>query len=331
MNRQHDHDNRPPGPAKSSGEWDSLNAPKRSITVDGANAAPIEAASYNKTNLGDATNSSSEADLSKALKRSITAAGESASPTQSACYKKMHVGDASNGLPNSLVIAWNDQTKPPSAHSKSTTSSENANSNEDTISPHQLFMECLAEDYHGVNFSGTFPQSKWNAIENKHETWNDRKISAVRATIKFITDGLSYGHITRYRNMPDYNDSDGSDESYSRHINASKRNEKHLSINERKFIQALPNCLPLDQGFHVKGNNNKAICFCPCGKAVTPWRETHQVDVDDVCRRRGGNTMTPNSLCLHLKDKGGEVARVSCMLHFSTAEYLRKLHSDDKF
>ncbi len=328
MNRQHD--NLQPGPAKSSGEWDSLNAPKRSITGDGANAAPIEAACYKKTNLGIASNSSGEADLSKALKRSITVDGAYASPTQSARYKKMNVGDVSNGLPNALVIAWNDQTTPPSANSKSTTSGDNANTNEDTTYRHQSFMDCLAKDYKCIDFSGEFPTIAWNAIENKSETWNDRKIRATTATIKFITDGLSYGHITRSQNK-EYNNESDSDESYPPRASPSKTNEKDLSTNERKFILALPNCLPLDQGFHVKNSKNSKICFCPCGNCVAPWRDTHQVNVDMLCKRNKGNTMTPQLLMDHLKDIEGSTVTVSCMLHYSTAEYLRKLHNDAKF
>ena len=332
------HDNRQQGPPKRSGESDSLNAPKRSIIATGANAAHITFDSYDGTNLREAceaSNSSGEAELPNALKRSILASGEFASTTHSARSKKMNVGDVSNGVPNALAIAWNDHHTPtPAAHSKSITSGENPNSNEDdTISHHQPFKDCLAEAYQGVHFCGTFPQSKWNAIENKHETWNDRKNRAAKATIDFITHELSSGGITRSNNMQYHDDSDSSDDSYPRRINSSNQtSSKNLSTNEKKVILALPNCLPLDQGFHVKGNNNNAICFCPCGNAVQPWREKHNVhvDEDDVCIGRWSNALTPNTLSMHLAQKGGQATRVFCMLHYSTAEYLRRLHSEDK-
>ena len=336
MNRRHD--NREHGRAKSSGEWDSLkNAPKHSITADadGAKAAPMEADSYKKANLCVASNCSGEADFANAHKRSITGDGADEDPAQSArACKKTNLGNATNGLPKALVIARNDQTTPPSAHSNSTMSGDNANSNQDRISPHQSFKACLKENYHGVYFYGKFPQSKLNVIENKHETWNDRKNRAATATVDFIIAGLTSERITRRnRNIKHHNDSDASEDSYPRvSRNPSKTNENDLSLNEKNFILALPNCLPLDQGFYFKGNNNNAINFCPCGDAVTPWRDTHQVDVGELCKRkRGGNTMTRDSLCQHLKDNGGEATRVSCMFHFSTAEYLQKLHSDDKF
>ncbi len=324
MNRLHH--NREHGRAKSSGEWDSLkNAPKHSITADadGAKSAPMEADSYKKANLRVASNCSGEADFANAHKRLITGDSADEDPAQSArACKKTNLGNATNGLPKALVIAWNDQTTPPSAHSNSTMSGDNANSNEDSISPHQSFKACLKKNYHGVNFYGIFPQSKWNVIENKHETWNDRKNRAASATVDFIIAGLTYGRIIRRNRNNDYHyDSDASEDSYPRvSIKIpSKTNEIDLmSLNEKKFVLALPNCLPLDQGFYFKGNNNNAINFCPCGDAVTPWRDTHQVDVGELCKRkkRGGNMLTRDSLCRHLKDNGGEATRVSCMFHF---------------
>lgn len=338
MNRLHH--NREHGRAKSSGEGDSLkNAPKHSITADadGAKSALMEADSYKKANLRVASNCSGEVDFANAHKRSITGDGADEDPAQSArACKKTNLGNAANGLPKALVIASNDQTTPSSAHSNSTMSCDNANSIEDRLSRHQSFKACLKENYHDVNFYGIFPQSKLNVIENKHETWNDRKNRAATATVDFIIAGLTSGHIIRRNsNIENHCHSDSSEDSYPRVTsrNPSKTNENDLlSLNEKKFILALPNCLPLDQGFYYNGNNNNAINFCPCHDAVTPWRATHQVDVGELCqRKRGGNTFTRESLCQHLKDKGGEATRLSCMFHFSTAEYLRKLHSDDKF
>ena len=143
--------------------------------------------------------------------------------------------------------------------------------------------------------------------------------------------------------MQDDNDSDCSNETYPPRASPSKMNEKDLSTNERMFIMALPHCLPLDYGFHVKHPTNSEICFCPCGKSVAPWRNAHQVDVDVVCKRNKRNIFTPKSIIDHLKTIGGgydqgnhketsqRTVTVLCMFHYSAAEYLRKLHYDDNF
>ena len=191
------------------------------------------------------------------LHHTITGDGADEDPAQSArACKKTNLGNATNGLPKALVIAWNDQTSPSSAHSNYTMSGDNANSIEDSISPHQSFKACLKENYHDVNFYGIFPQSKLNVIENKHETWNDRKNRAATATVDFIIAGLTSERITRRnRNIKHHYDSDASEDSYPRvSIKIpSKTNEIDLmTLNEKSLSWLYPIAYPSIKDFTSK-------------------------------------------------------------------------------
>ncbi len=208
------------------------------------------------------------------------------------------------------------------------TPQDNATGDDDTTSGHQAFKDCLQDIYKEVQFSGRLPTKAWNATDKKHENWNERKDRAAKATINSIILGLSSGLITRPGQRQEDNDSDCSDESYPPRASRSKTNEKDLSTIERKFIMALPYCLPLDQGFHVTQSNNSEICFCPCGKRVAPWRDARQVHLDFVCVRNKRANFAPNALMDHLKAIGGVYNKhpLFCMFHYSAAEYLRKLY-----
>ena len=196
----------------------------------------------------------------------------------------------------------------------------------------KAFEDCLGDIWKALPVSilaHQLPMDRWNEKENKVETWNEREKRAAEATIESIGEELMSGRITRAECESD------SDESEI-YPPRQKTSLKDLSPMERRFIEALPRCLPLNHGFHVTNFAANDICYCPCGPKVDPWREKHQIFLDDNdCRE----SFQPNGLVAHLRTVGGvylsekeqrkKVKRyLKCMYHYATAVYLRFLYGD---
>jgi hypothetical protein len=94
------------------------------------------------------------------------------------------------------------------------------------------------------------------------------------------------------------------------------------------FIDALPDCVALNLGFHAIKTFNKADhwCYCPCSKKLDRWRtrfvntqlvNPRRMEDDEYCQ--GRKKFAPHALLTHLATMGG-------LEHQITNFYLRTLY-----
>jgi hypothetical protein len=191
------------------------------------------------------------------------------------------------------------------------------------ISNKDAFLACLRE----------MDRSLDGVSEQAHQLpkgWDERKQSAVEKTLQELAK------IPRASMNDDDEESEDSDPFGRTTISAPTVG---LSLDEKKFIEALPFCIPLDSGFHVVRPNASEICHCPCGPNLQPWRQRYTLHISHIC---GKNTkkFTPNALMDHLKVEGGcyeaktqgMVGKVQYPLndiyHHATRTYLQHLYGD---
>ncbi|KAL3806991.1 hypothetical protein ACHAXA_007624 [Cyclostephanos tholiformis] len=204
----------------------------------------------------------------------------------------------------------------------------------------KVFEDCL-RDIDKVlpvwKLAHQLPRDRWNEKEGERETWNQREKNAVDATIKSIGEDLLSGRISRpWQKQNECDGSSSSDDSYPPRASHQKTSPRDLSQMEKRFINALPHCLPLNRGFHLTEFGASEICYCPCGPNVEPWREKNNIVLDYDCKQK--KRFQPNDLMDHLrkeggvyeeKEKGKKVMRdLSCMFHHATEVYLRILYKD---
>ena len=197
----------------------------------------------------------------------------------------------------------------------------------------KAFEDCLRDMDKALpvwKLAHQLPMDRRNEKENsKVETWNERETYAMEATITSISEDLMSGRISRTWQSQD---SDSDDESYPPR---QKTSPKDLSPMEKRFIEALPRCIPLNRGFHVTVFAASEICYCPCGPNVEPWRNQNKIFID-ACKQK--KRFQPNDLMDHLRKEGGvyeekeqgkKVKRpLKCLYHYAAGEYLRILYAD---
>ena len=197
----------------------------------------------------------------------------------------------------------------------------------------KAFEDCLRDMDKALpvwKLAHQLPMDRRNEKENsKVETWNERETYAMEATITSISEDLVSGRISRTWQSQD---SDSDDESYPPR---QKTSPKDLSPMEKRFIEALPRCIPLNRGFHVTVFAASEICYCPCGPNVEPWRNQNKIFID-ACKQK--KRFQPNDLMDHLRKEGGvyeekeqgkKVKRpLKCLYHYAAGEYLRILYAD---
>jgi hypothetical protein len=210
-------------------------------------------------------------------------------------------------------------------------------SNDDDVTEEEqanrkAFEDCLRDMDKALpvwKLAHQLPMDRRNEKEiNKVETWNERETYAMEATITSISEDLMSGRISRTRQSQDSD----SDESYPPR---QKTSLKDLSPMEKRFIEALPRCLPLNRGFHVTQFAASEICYCPCGPNVEPWRNQNNIFFD-ACKQK--KRFHPNDLMDHLRKEGGEYEEkeqgkkvkrpLKCLYHYAAGEYLRILYAD---
>ena len=204
----------------------------------------------------------------------------------------------------------------------------------------KAFEDCLRDIDKALpvwKLAHQLPRDRWNENESKTETWNQREKNAVDATIKSLGKDLMSGRITGPGQSQYECESDSSsDDSYPPGASRQKTPQRDLFTMEKRFIIALPHCLPLNRGFHLTEFRASEICYCPCGPNVKPWRENNQIELDEDCDQK--KKFQPNDLMDHLRKEGGvyeekeqgkKVKRdLNCMYHHATEVYLRNLYKD---
>lgn len=190
------------------------------------------------------------------------------------------------------------------------------------------FVECLREMDRCLDF----------VSEQAHQLpigWAEKKQAAAEKTIR---DLGSIQRAKRSTQHLDYYDHDDSDDSLPPGCSApSSTPEIGLSVDEKRFINALPFCIPLSAGFHVLRPDASEICFCPCGPNLTPWREKFNLHFDGICGKHT-KKFTPNALMDHLKMEGGcyeaksqgkmGSIELKDIYHHATRIYLQNLYAD---
>ncbi len=79
------------------------------------------------------------------------------------------------------------------------------------------------------------------------------------------------------------------------------QNSKKTSIILKDFLRALPHC-PIIHWLSQMCNGPR-LCFCPCSRHSSPWRENNKIFIHDIHECKVG-LMTPQELLKHLKNKG---------------------------
>ncbi len=85
----------------------------------------------------------------------------------------------------------------------------------------------------------------------------------------------------------------------------------------KDFLRVLPHC-PIIHWASQMFNKPK-LCFCPCSKHSSPWRENNKIFIHDDHECKMG-AMTPQELLKHLKNEG------DCT-HIAVYIYLEKLNT----
>jgi hypothetical protein len=122
--------------------------------------------------------------------------------------------------------------------------------------------------------------------------------------------------------------SESSDDSYYQIISTEQSSKIDPARPYLAFIDALPDCVALNLGFHAIKTFNKADhwCYCPCSKKMDPWRHRfvnarlvnpRRMEDDEYCQRR--KKFAPHALLTHLSTMGG-------LEHQITNFYLRTLY-----
>jgi hypothetical protein len=145
-----------------------------------------------------------------------------------------------------------------------------------------------------------------------------RRIDAMNNTIKYLEEVL-YPKPSEKQNEDAEDDSEASihdsdeDEDYgsykriSNHYAEQLQNRTAMIDMYKTFLQALPNCTPLDLGFIAVNTflDAEKFCWCPCQNQLrfTRWRMHFGVDdsLPNVCTSNG--KFTPNGLLKHLEAK----------------------------
>jgi hypothetical protein len=102
--------------------------------------------------------------------------------------------------------------------------------------------------------------------------------------------------------------SDSDDDSYPPRSSKKSTISREVSVQEKKFIDTLPKCLPCHQGFSKVDAKNaqtdRTKCLCPCSKALARcWVEKYQVHFDSQgCQNK---IFTSKGLMDHLRVNGG--------------------------
>jgi len=190
------------------------------------------------------------------------------------------------------------------------------------ISNKDAFLACLRE----------IDRSLDGVSQQAHQLpkgWDETKQSAVQKTLQELAK------IPRASMNYDDDDEEESEDSDPFGRTTISAPTVGLSLDEKKFIEALPFCIPLDSGFHVVRPNASGICYCPCGPNLKPWRDRFNLHHHNNCTHK---RFTPNALMDHLKEAGGcyeakSQGRMSTvplqdMCHHATKIYLQHLYGD---
>ena len=130
-------------------------------------------------------------------------------------------------------------------------------------------------------------------------------------------------------------DSD-SDESGPGFSSKKSINPREVSPQEKKFIDTLPQCVPLHQGFtDINATNDGGTCMCPCSKSLERcWLDKYRVYFNFRCCR--DKSFTSNGLLDHLSSLGGvhkgpfldgsnKISPIGCIYHYAAFVYLTML------
>ena len=192
------------------------------------------------------------------------------------------------------------------------------------------FVQCLGREYERM----TVPKVKnpWSLLDH------NLAMNATKAYMKFVLEKINEGKSS-------YSDDSSDSESSADYPLPNKQKKKVASENssvftqrQQVFIEKLPTCLPLHWGFDPHPNtmnSNNSKLYCPCCKAVQPWRETHNLDDEyEFDCKHNKEFKSSKGLLDHLRDQGvvhtGKVFSkpMSCFFHYAACIYLRLLIQD---
>ena len=155
--------------------------------------------------------------------------------------------------------------------------------------------------------------------------WDEKSQAAAEKTIQNLVS------IERVKSQ--YYDDDDSDDSLPPGCAHNSTPEIGLSLDEKRFIRALPSW---SQGFpqHARNRRNRR---CPCGPSLKDWRKQLNLHIDVNCGKNTKN-FTPDGLIEHLKKEGGcynekirgkmESVGLKDIYHHATKIYLQNLYSN---
>lgn len=90
-----------------------------------------------------------------------------------------------------------------------------------------------------------------------------------------------------------------------------------------KFLEALPNCLPLTLGFHIPYGMDQDWCYCPCHRVMGSWRTLMDLDGDTYnCALNSNGRFVASGLIDHLVKLKRDV------YHELILKYLETLYDD---
>ena len=170
------------------------------------------------------------------------------------------------------------------------------------------------------------------------EDFSDRCTRAVQETVRRLSELCPEEN--QHSSKSHHYDSDGDDSDDSscdidgmrrpnmdpgrNRTNPSASQDPHQKY--RKFVEALPECVALDYGFHVfsMGYNHSATCYCPCRKKMkNSWQKQFGLDAFvPLCTtaKETDKGFTDHALIQHCAQKAE-----SCVFHKLTLEYLKTL------
>lgn len=153
----------------------------------------------------------------------------------------------------------------------------------------------------------------------------EKQQDALEKTLNFARDVIA----TQIRSS-DGNESD-SDASSGGGIPVGTTKEEELEHEfypYLKFIQALPECLPMTVGFHLIYGNDK-WCYCPLGRKMKTWRKQFGLDLPDTCgSAKSQKPFGPRGLVAHVQEKMKDSLVGGCFYHKIVECYLLTLYKN---
>jgi hypothetical protein len=144
----------------------------------------------------------------------------------------------------------------------------------------QLYLDCLPQFWHKEVHLFAMQLEEYS---------NEAHLSAVMVAFQYSEKMHATDKFT-----PDFEGKD--DDSFPLLPNPTK-----TPIISKDFLRALPHCSIIHWAFQM--DKNPKLCFCPCSKHSSPWRENNKIFIheDHECKM---GLMTTQDLLKHLKNEG---------------------------